>query len=136
MSITAKIIAELLPDAQRISQWNSLPDALREQRPIILDTLDFLRDVEPNCAGESLPEDWSATSDSIAARVATVLSAEELVLLKSAPPPADDVQSAAKAGYVDEHFPRAAAALAAIRFVDLREEGVQAAGIAVRRTPC
>jgi aspartokinase-like uncharacterized kinase len=71
----------------------------------------------------SLPHTWAVTSDSIAARVAVVAGAAELVLLKSSPPPAGDVAAWAAAGYVDEYLPRVLAGTGVrLRAVDLRGE--------------
>jgi 5-(aminomethyl)-3-furanmethanol phosphate kinase len=64
---------------------------------------------------QALPVGWHVTSDSIAAVVAEA-SGATLVLAKSVPPPAADVAMAAAAGWVDPHFPRAAADVAMIRW--------------------
>jgi hypothetical protein len=70
-----------------------------------------LEQAEPQAPGDRLPHSWDVTSDSIAARLAAVVDADELVLLKSADPPAEGgaslLQWAAR-GYVDRHFPQAA----------------------------
>ena len=66
---------------------------------------------------DDLPVGWHATSDSIAAAVATACGAM-LLLAKSVPPPefAGDVASLAQAGWVDNHFPSAAADLERIEW--------------------
>lgn len=58
-----------------------------------------------------LPVGWEVTSDSIAALVAATHAAG-LLLAKSVAPPHDDVDQAAAAGWVDDHFPTAARDLA------------------------
>jgi aspartokinase-like uncharacterized kinase len=56
---------------------------------------------------DPLPESWDVTSDSIAARLALDLEADELILLKSAdPPPGATMQNLADVGYVDRFFPQ------------------------------
>lgn len=62
-----------------------------------------------------LPADWSVSSDSIAARAAKLLGADELVLLKST------LATAGEADYVDGYFAIAAAHIPRVRFVDLRD---------------
>jgi aspartokinase-like uncharacterized kinase len=87
----------------------------------------FLQTEEASLRGTPLPHTWAATSDSIAARMAFGADADELVLLKSCDPPGDagDLHGLADAGYVDRHFPAAAAGLA-VRLVDLRSYAANA----------
>jgi hypothetical protein len=66
----------------------------------------------------TLPVGWEVTSDSIAARVAAAYGGE-LLLVKSVPPPSlpasqNQLEELATAGWVDPHFPSAAAGLPAI----------------------
>jgi hypothetical protein len=69
---------------------------------------------------DRLPEDWTVTSDSIAARLAVLLGAAECVLLKSALPAAGASFAAlAATGFVDSHFPLVAGTLP-IRVVNAR----------------
>ena len=71
----------------------------------------------------SLPIGWHVTSDSIAARVAVEHNGG-LLLAKSVPPPpcpdhVDPLTSVAQAGWVDDHFPIAAAPLVSIEWAAL-----------------
>ena len=88
---------------------------------LVFAVADFLRRVEPQLSGPSLPHAWSVTSDSIAARLASALEACELVLMKSRDAVVGlTAEEAAQAGLVDEFFPVAAAGLPALRWVNLR----------------
>lgn len=64
-----------------------------------------------------LPEDWTVTSDSLAAIVAAAIDAD-LLLIKSVPPPeaTDDLQALSAAGWVDQAFPMAAHGVAGIEW--------------------
>jgi len=88
----------------------------------ILDAYDFARADEAR--DNHLPHIWDVTSDSLAARVAVVFGAEELVLLKSVGWEGDDWQAAASAGVVDRYFPEALrpARDLAVRVVNSRAE--------------
>ena len=77
-----------------------------EGRPsfAVEDLCSFARrdDGRPGC----LPHCWEVTSDSLAARVAEVVGARELVLLKSVTiPPELGWAEASRCGYVDGYFP-------------------------------
>ena len=74
--------------------------------------------------GAVLPASWDVTSDSIAARVAQVLKASELVLLKSVDAPSRDADELAKLAIVDKFFPEIAGSIA-WRIVNLRTFGAR-----------
>jgi aspartokinase-like uncharacterized kinase len=134
LSITAKLLAQacnfpLLPLIPKLRLAAQAPEApLRDPQPrqssdmpstIVLDPRDFLHHIEPTIPGPPLPHAWTVTSDSIAARLAQALAADELILLKSSSPPSKSLDELAAAGYVDLHFPIAAAHLTALQFVNL-----------------
>jgi 5-(aminomethyl)-3-furanmethanol phosphate kinase len=104
---------------------SELRDGLSSQLLMILDPWHFLYEEEPRLAEYSLPESWDVTSDSIAARLAELTQADELVLLKSALPMQNTMAELAENGYVDPFFPTAARKLAQIRFVNLRDDAFE-----------
>jgi aspartokinase-like uncharacterized kinase len=128
MQFTARAVAIMLTNEDQLTRFTELQPIREsvENRLVILDPLDFLRKIEPNLPGERLPADWSTTSDSIAARLAAALDADELVLLKSTLPvgTSNTWTSGALAamGFVDAAFPRFAAKLNRVRCVNLRDE--------------
>ena len=117
MSITAAVVAGLMPESMLVEAMEHL-DLSESSSLQILDAHRSLS--QEHGSAESLPASWDVTSDSIAARVATVLHAGELVLLKSSLPagPAN-LESLARSGYVDAYFPSAAKSLV-VRCVNLR----------------
>jgi len=122
MSLNARLIAALLPAAIWTTTLNASAAAHRQANLAIVDPWHFLREEEPRSAVTPLPQSWDVTSDSIAAQVAVVWCAAELVLLKSAlPPAAGSLASASAAGYVDRYFSTVAEAIPRIRCVNLRE---------------
>lgn len=123
LSVTARLLAAILPE---LPLWNNLEQLITRlptQKPgsIVFDPRDFLREYEATCPGRSLPHTWDVTTDSIAARLTEVLNADELVLLKSAEAPAiASLADLAASGFVDRHFPFAAANLRSVRLTNLR----------------
>ena len=110
MDVTAGLVAAMLPEIVAVETWEALSSRLHNPGVTILKPSQFLREVEPNAAGTRLPANWSVTSDAIAGRLAIVLAADELQLLKAVPPPAphgdeDWLDQLATAGYVDEFLP-------------------------------
>jgi aspartokinase-like uncharacterized kinase len=124
MSISARMLAAILTDCRHVVDFAALKSlvATTPGCPIVFD-MQFLLREEPKYPGRPLPHDWSVSSDSIAAQVAQLLFADELLLLKSADPPASPLLGLAACGYVDAYLPVAAAGLA-VRFVNLRRAAV------------
>lgn len=124
MSITARLVAQWCPHSRLIVHWPDLCYEREYDGVTIFDVQSFLREVEAQLPGVPLPHNWNVTSDSIAARVAELLRADELVLLKStlSEPGASRVQSM-HTGLVDRHFPVAAHAIPRVRCVNLRASG-------------
>jgi aspartokinase-like uncharacterized kinase len=123
MSIHAGQLAARWPAAKFCKSLRTLDEAPSAVGLVVLDPWPILRDEEPHYPGQPLPISWDVTSDSIAARLAAMAKAGELVLLKSAP--VEEGESPAELslrGYVDAFFPRAAGALGQIRCVNLRDE--------------
>jgi aspartokinase-like uncharacterized kinase len=126
MSVASEIAAELLAGSEVIRSFSDLQDAIGSRtkpREIVFDPAQFLRDVEPALAGPALPQDWSVTSDSIAARVAVAVEADALTLLKSCPAPdRRDPQAWSERGLVDGFFPQVASERMEFRWVDLSSD--------------
>lgn len=106
MRLTARIAAEAL----RLPLESMVEPHAAE--PIILDTPTWL---QKSPTTDRLPEGWGVTSDSIAAAIAASLG-RSLLLVKSLPPPCggEALADLSAAGWVDEHFPNAAADVPAI----------------------
>lgn len=106
----------------RVNSWPSLSSSLPapSERPFTTGLLvtDFVLKFDSQLPGTSLPANWETTSDSIAARVASLLDAR-LFLLKSASAMTDDLAELSRAGYVDSHFPVVAANINSLTFVNL-----------------
>ncbi len=121
LSVTARLLGQLL----RLRVVEELqPDketyfGVAQIRACVFNPLRFLTHNEAGLSGTRLPRTWQATTDSVAARVAVCLGADELVLLKSASPTTSVLVDLAGAGYVDDHLPVAAQGLA-VRLVNLR----------------
>lgn len=124
MSLTARLVGQWLPRATLTSDLENVrAHHLSDGQRWILDPEPFLRHTEPSLQGTPLPVGWHVTSDSIAARLAEVIDACELILLKSTLPAHRSIQAAADQGYVDPHFPRAVRQVKAVRCVDFRRQG-------------
>ena len=121
MQQTAQQLSALIPEATFIKTFSELRQQLESSGITILDVHQFMREEEPNFPGLSLPEHWDVTSDSIAARLAVVLQANELVLLKSCSSASCQMslKALADSGYVDPFLPRLRSELPKVRLVDL-----------------
>jgi aspartokinase-like uncharacterized kinase len=121
MTINTHLMAALLPGTVPVLSMESMLARRKELTLALLDAWAFVRDEDARLSQVPLPCSWDVTSDSIAARLASLASASELVLLKSSlPEGALNVHTLANTGYVDRYLPTAAATLQTIRCVDLR----------------
>ena len=108
LGLSLHMAAVVLPQAHTITSLDALEGNFLSQSLELFDVRPFMQREEKRVDANRLPHDWSATSDSIAARVAQVYEANRLVLLKSAlPVECNDWESAAGSGLVDSHFPQA-----------------------------
>jgi len=124
LTVSARLLAALLPDARLISTYQDLLSASEFTLPtsIIFDPNEFLKNHESFLPGNPLPHNWTVTSDSIALRLAQILPADELILLKSTDPPKSSLADMAAAGYIDAHLPTIASNRIPLRFVNLRHD--------------
>lgn len=130
MNHTSRLLHWLMPTAvvpESIAEMQQFIAAGAHDRPAIVSPSIYLSLLQDD---DTLPCSWQTTSDTIAAWLAAQISADELVLLKSAAPPescsiSNDksayYQSLADSGYVDSAFPRIAATLSSVRFVNLAD---------------
>ena len=103
LTLNAYLLADLLPGSSVVSSLEACTAS--HEGPAILDSLAFARWDEGVNPDECLPHDWSATSDSLAARVAIVAEARRLILLKSTTIPEGlDWTEAGRQGFVDPLF--------------------------------
>jgi aspartokinase-like uncharacterized kinase len=128
MNITAQLLVQAIPGAKLVEQYNELELIPSHDLLVAFAPLDWLRREEPDQLGTKLPESWDVTSDSIAARLAICLGADELVLLTSADPPTGDLQELSDLGYIDKFFPKLAAELPPWRMVNLRRDSCHSDG--------
>jgi aspartokinase-like uncharacterized kinase len=120
LDLTAHLLAALVPGLEVVPGIDVLGAVWRSDRLPILAPRTFLEE-EDRLAPDPLPRSWAVTSDSIAARVAVRLDAEELLLLKSAPlPPGTGRAEAARLGLVDPTFPAVARGLGCVLYLNLR----------------
>jgi aspartokinase-like uncharacterized kinase len=126
MGVSARGLVAIMPGAALCGTITEIEAATGTGAPAgwaVVDPEPFLRRDESSHPRDALPRGWHVTSDSIAARIATVLGARELVLFKSAdPPPGTTRRDAAESGCVDPYFSIAARSVPVVRFVNLRGE--------------
>ena len=122
LDLTAHILASLVPGLTLTDRIEDLESLWSSQNVPILAPRNFLQEVDAY-SPHPLPETWSVTTDSIAARVASHLEARELRLLKSTSlGPHMSVKHAAASGLVDLAFPVASRDIPRIGFVNFRDD--------------
>ncbi len=122
MDATSRIVSALLPELTTVDRLSWLLERTVQPGITLFSPQEFMADIEPNSPGIHLPADWSVTSDTIAARLAIVLGADELVFIKAAPPPISEstreewLRDLATIGYVDQFLPSLSPEIPAVRF--------------------
>lgn len=105
-----------------VKSWDLLAQQIQKGGGTIssvgFEVTNFVMQDEHQLPAPHLPANWNTTSDSIAARIAFLLEAN-LYLLKSAPPATANLTELSHRGYIDGHFPTAAANISSLTFVDL-----------------
>jgi aspartokinase-like uncharacterized kinase len=120
LSLNSHLVATLLPASETVNSLRNCPAVWAKQSTPILDPLCFVQ--EDEASPDRLPHCWTVTSDSVAARVARVAGAAELILLKSCTPAQGlGWDELVRVGVVDAWFPRLVASLPAVRLVNLRD---------------
>ena len=124
LSSTLQVASHLLPDLSVITSAGELQSTVAELHTCATPAT-FLVNVNAfygrHTTNLLLPEDWSTTSDSLAAWLALQVNADELVLFKSVASPAgvSSVIELADLGIVDRALVRLADRLKAMRIVNL-----------------
>lgn len=114
MEVSGRTVASWMPELPVASDWSHLQKLVSRPNASLAIASEFLREHEPDLPGPKLPVGWQATSDSIAARLATCLGGRKLTLLKSVAATAAqqaDLKLAASSQLVDPCLPKLAETL-------------------------
>ena len=123
MTVTAHMLHDRLPEIPLVEDDRLLCQRVGERGCTIFGPASWLRHSEPRLHGIRLATNWEVTSDAIAARLAIVLAAEELVLMKSTLPTGNvEIEGLAESGYVDRMLVDLAEEMPPTLLVDLRAE--------------
>jgi aspartokinase-like uncharacterized kinase len=124
LTLNAHFLAQIVPSTCVGANVDEIQCAWEKNLLPILDVHEFARADEQR--SDHLPHSWAVTSDAFAARLAVVLQAHHLVLLKSISIPRSlDWTDAGRLGFVDEKFAevlRGAPADLRVSVVNLRKD--------------
>lgn len=129
LAATASFAADVFgwPLITTEQQWNAMIDPEHDANkaqlsglPTVITPTVFYNQ-RANLADIQIPNDWRTTTDSIAALLAHLVDADELVLLKSCPIEQTMLSTElAQTGIVDESFPELSRNLKSVRIEQLR----------------
>lgn len=120
MDVNASLLNKWWPELHSVRSLLALRERITTSGMTIFHIEQFLHEEEPASDGTRLPIGWDVSSDSIAARVALILSAGRLFLLKSVPGlPGKNWSKVAAEGLVDQFFPHLADQIAEVRILSL-----------------
>ncbi len=122
LDLNAKILARIIPQLHFISSIEELNEAWEAECWPLLSCEFFLKEIDDHLE-DPLPRKWAVTSDSIAARIASVFQACELALLKSTLPENPMTSTEASAiGFVDPYFPESSKNIQRVIAINLRDQ--------------
>jgi aspartokinase-like uncharacterized kinase len=127
LHLTGRFLADLLPEGRFCASLKNCRQCWLHEEIPVLDAYAFARADEGQPG--RLPHSWEVTSDSVAARVASVLGARQLVLLKSVTRTGyRDWTEAAQLRLVDPYFARAVSGSPHVRVINFRDVCPQPGG--------
>ena len=120
MSLTLGRLAQQWNMVSPISEFPELQKIAYACQPVTLlfESRSFIQNPPSTLTGPGSKANWDTTSDSIAAVLCRALNAPRLALLKSTPASTMDLNHLALTNYVDRDFPRMAAPIKSVTFVD------------------
>jgi aspartokinase-like uncharacterized kinase len=125
LDFTTFLLAALVPGTVAVERIDALRAVWAAGSIPVLAPRAVLSEIDRS-GQDALPASWDVTSDTIAARIASHLAADRLILLKSAPLPSGAArQDAARLGLVDPMLPVVAQALPRVEYMNLREQTSQ-----------
>jgi aspartokinase-like uncharacterized kinase len=131
LDVSYRLVAAQLPECRQLQTADELQRVLSTRdwtsarmAPVLVRVAAFYdREHEPQLPWR-LPHSWDTTSDSLAALLAQLTGADELVLLKSCPIPAPhspgDWEELARRGVVDAAFTKTIAGLKRVRCANIQ----------------
>ena len=123
LDLTAHALARLVPGLEVAESAADLSPVWRSGLTPILAPRRMLDADDLSSSSAALPHSWDVTSDAISARLAVLLGAGELVLLKSVSvAPRVTPEEATRAGIVDRAFTEASRWVPSILVVNLRDD--------------
>lgn len=124
LDVTAHLLANCLPRTRLVFSATGLWSTWNDGLIPVLSPEKLLTSDDVLSKDEALPHRWSVTTDSISARIAVLLGAQSLLLLKSAGDPSSlTVQSSSELGLTDPCFPTAASQISRIMYFSFHGTG-------------
>lgn len=122
LDLTAQVVAALVPGLAVVDRIDELSGVWERGRVPVLAPRWYLENLDGRSA-RPLAESWEVSTDSIAARLAVYLGADELRLLKSVGPGEVRCRAElARVGLIDPAFPTVSAPLNRLCVVNLRDD--------------
>jgi 5-(aminomethyl)-3-furanmethanol phosphate kinase len=117
LEVTARLLAALLPSTRVVHNLSNLSRTWSARLTPILTPHKLLNTDEILSEVGLLTQTWSVTTDSISARLAVLLGAESLILLKSGiEPPGLTIRTSSALGLTDPEFPESSRKIGRVEY--------------------